>query len=31
MTTSDHSVEYIKDKHPEDYAVIDKWYNSVGK
>lgn len=28
LYTTDHEVLYVKDKHPEDYAVLDKWYNS---
>jgi len=25
-----YSVTYNKDKHPEDYTIVDTWYNSFG-
>jgi hypothetical protein len=31
FSTEDYSVTYNKDKHPEDYAIVDTWYNSFCK
>jgi hypothetical protein len=31
FSTEDYQVSYNKNKHPDDFATIDKWYNSIGK
>jgi hypothetical protein len=30
FSSETYSVTYNKDKHPEDYTIVDTWYNSFG-